>query len=92
MSYTVIMKMIALYIHRSKKGKKYVVIIGYNQNGPDECEEVPEGDHDVGVVSPGLLNHAAQLRVAVRPHHGEDSGEDPDHQRHVDRPGVLTEI
>ena len=32
---------------------------------PDESQEVAECDHDVGVVSPALLDHAAQLSVAV---------------------------
>ena len=38
------------------------------QDGPDESEEVPEGDHDVGVVRSGLLDHAAKLSVAVGSH------------------------
>ena len=39
-----------------------------DQDGPDESEEVPEGDHDVGVVRSSLLDHAAQLSVAVGSH------------------------
>ncbi len=39
----------------------------------DEPHEGAEGVEDVGVVAAGLLDHAAQLGVAVRAHHGEEA-------------------
>ena len=50
---------------------------------PDECQEVPEGHHDVCIVRPCLLDHAPKLSIAVSTNHGEDAGGDPHHQRHV---------
>ena len=53
---------------------------------PDERRQGPEGDVDVGVVGAGLLDHAAQLGVAVGAEHGENPAHAPDDQREVDRP------
>jgi len=54
-----------------------------------ERQERAERLHDVGVVRAGLGDHAAQLGVAVRPHHGEESRDGPDYERDVDRARVL---
>ena len=56
---------------------------------PDEGEERPEGEVDVGVVRAGLLDHAAELGVAVGADHGEDAAGHPDHQAHVDAARAL---
>ena len=53
---------------------------------PHEPHEGAKGVHDVGVVGARLLDHAAQLGIAVGAHHGEDAGEDPDDEGHVDGP------
>ena len=55
----------------------------------DEGEERPEGEVDVGVVRAGLLDHAAELGVAVGADHGEDAAGHPDHQAHVDAARAL---
>ena len=48
---------------------------GPQTNEPDEGAE---GVEDVGVVAAGLLDHAAQLGVAVGAHHGEEAASEPD--------------
>ena len=58
-------------------------------HAPDESQKVAKGDHDVGIVGPGLLDHAAKLGVAVGADHREDARGDPHRQRHVDTSGVL---
>lgn len=44
---------------------------------------------DIGVVAPGLGDSDAKLRVAQGPNGRDDACDDPDHQCHAHRAGVL---
>lgn len=44
---------------------------------------------DIGVVAPGLGDSDTKLRVAQGPDGRDDACDDPDHQRHAHRAGVL---
>ena len=50
----------------------------------DESQEPAEGDHDVGIVGAGFLDHTAQLGITVGANHGEDAADEPNGEGHVD--------
>ena len=57
---------------------------------PDEGRQRSEGHVDVGVIGTGLLDHAAELGVAVSAEHGENAAHGPDDQGKIDRTGTRT--
>ena len=61
------------------------------EGGPEveEGEEGPEGVFDVGVVSPRLGYHGAQLRVAESSDEAEQPRQEPDQTGESHRAGVL---